>query len=208
MRSLIASTLALLVIVLGLTLVPAGQAHAAPCQPVQRYAVGGNGDTASANVPGNRANRMNITYRADVFQGNASRVEARNKLDREAHALRARCPGTRIEVYAYSLGASAATGATDWWQTDPRMNYNIHVYLYGNPRRPLSRNGYGGIEAAGLPHLPFYTWWGPMKMGRIPVTDRCNLGRDIVCDSPSPIHKNLGHAGAALNGYLNQGHWY
>ncbi|AXN53593.1 lysin B [Gordonia phage Ronaldo] len=195
-----------MIVASGLMIVGVGTASAAPCPVVQRYAVGGNGDSGSTGVPGNRANRMNITYPADVFQGDHSRIVARDKLNREGHAMRARCPGTRIEVYAISLGASAASTVLDWWQTDGRMNYNSAAWFYGNPRNP-GNAGFGGIETVGLPNLPFYTFWGPHRWGRIPVNEVCHRN-DGVCWSPRPLHRDPGAAFNGLNGYLNGAHGY
>lgn len=186
-----------------------GIAHAGGCPNVQRYAVGGNGDPQSRGVPHVPWPYNPVAYSADVFHGDASRFQARDELNSMAHSVRAACPGTRIEVYGYSLGASAASLAVDWWQSDRRMNYNTIAVLYGDPRRPPA-NGFGGVETTGLPNIPFgtYTWFGGHRWGPIPVTDVCHLGHDIVCDAPVPIQSNLPEAWGALNGYLNNGHRY
>ncbi|QDH85044.1 serine hydrolase [Gordonia phage Dardanus] len=191
--------------------VPAAPASAGGCPSVAHFAVGGNGDPGSRFVPHVPAGwRLNITYPADVMRGDHSRAVAFGKLDREGRHMRAVCPGTRIGVYGYSLGASAASRVVDLWQHDGRMSRNTYAVFYGNPRHPVGRDGWGGIEAAGLPHVPFgvYAWWGARQFGPIPVTDVCNPRRDFVCSSPVPLHRDLAGAWNALDGYLTGDHLY
>lgn len=187
-----------------------GSAHAGGCPPVAYFAVGGNTDPGSRYVPHVPAGyRVNITYPADVMQGDRSRSVAFGKLDAEGRAMRAHCPGTRIGVYAYSLGASAASRVVDFWQTDGRMSPNTFAVFYGNPRHPVGRDGWGGVEAAGLPNIPgVYAWWGARRSGPIPVTDVCHPRQDFVCSTPSPIHRDLAGAWGSLQGYLGTGHQY
>lgn len=192
--------------VLGLlaAVITAPPAHAGGCPNVARYTVGGNGDPGSTHVPRVPWPYTPITYSANVFQGDGARIEARNKLDRVAHQMRAACPGTRIEVWAYSLGASAASATVDWWQTDRRMNHNTIAYFYGDPRRP-NHGGYGGIEASGIGNIPgVYTWWGPHRYGVIPVIDICHP-TDGVCNVSIPWNRNLNADWAGFWGYATGG---
>lgn len=188
-------------------LVGVGSAHAGGCPNVAWFAVGGNGDPGSARVPGVPGGvwLSRIQYPADVFRGDWSRDIARDSLNRQAHDLRAVCPGSRLEIRSYSLGASAASLATDWWITDGRMNYNINAVFYGNPRQP--GGAFGGIETTGAPLLPGYTPRGPMRLAWW-TRNVCHPGQDIICSAPRPIHSNLGWAWTATLGYLGQGHWY
>lgn len=187
---------------------PAPEAHAGGCPPVQRYMVGGNGDPASAHVPHVPGNyRVRITYPADVFRGDYSRSVAGNKLDRAARAYRANCPGGRIEVHAYSLGSSAASLIVDRWQSQPRMARNTAAYYWGNPRQRRS-GGFAGIEASGLPNVGgIYTWRGSYRLGPIPIRSTCHRN-DIICHAPRPIHSNLGAAWNGLVGYATTAHRY
>ncbi|AWY03882.1 serine hydrolase [Gordonia phage Nedarya] len=186
------------------------EARAGGCPSFASFAIGGNGDPGSAHVPGVPAGwRMNITYPADVFQGDHSRKVAGDKLNAEARKLRAACPGTRIGVYGYSLGASAGSLVVDRWQRDPVMSRNTQAVFFGNPRQPIGPDGWGGIETVGLPHVPgIYTWYGPRLYGSIPVTDVCNARRDVICSSPAPLHRDLIGAFNALHGYLTGDHLY
>lgn len=211
-RRILGSIAAVLTLAGGITLVgqPA-QAQTGTCPPVAYFAIGGNGDPDSVNVPGipAGAHRVNITYPANVFRGDYSRNVAIDKLDREARALRSRCPDTRIEVVGYSLGASAGSILVDRWQNDPVMNQNTAATFYGNPRQPIGPDGWGGIETVGLPHIRgVYTWHGAHQSGPIPVRDVCNPQRDIICSAPAPIHKDLRGAWDALQGYLTGDHLY
>ncbi|AMS02705.1 serine hydrolase [Gordonia phage Yvonnetastic] len=192
---------------LGLSFFTAGEARAA-CPGAAYFAVGGNGDNRSANVPGIPAGAWvhRVGYPADVLQGDNARRVAMSNLNRAARDLRRACPGARIKVRAYSLGASAASRAVDFWQTEPYMARNTDATYYGNPRRQNHR-GYGGIEL-GLPNLGFYTMWGARHNGPIPILDVCRLGQDAICDSSIPHLRDPGHALRAWQGYFGRGHWY
>ncbi|QLF84938.1 serine hydrolase [Gordonia phage Epsocamisio] len=189
----------------------AAPAQSGGCPAVAHYAIGGYQDTDSNNVPNVPAGwRMNIHYPADVLRADYSRKVAGDKLEKEARHMRATCPGTRIGIYGYSLGASAGSLVVDRWQTQPYMAQNTYAVFFGNPRHQVGPDGWGGIEAAGLPHLPggVYTWYGPRKSGPIPVTDFCTPRRDFVCSSPVPLHKDLIGAFKSLEGYWTGGHAY
>lgn len=207
----IISGIAALAMATGVTLIGSpASAQASECPQVTYFAIGGNGDPESVEVPGipGDAHRVNITYPADVFRGDYSRQVAIDKLDREARALRANCPGTRIEVVGYSLGASAGSILVDRWQSDPAMSHNTAATFYGNPRQPVV-DGWGGIESLGLPNIPFvYTWHGPHKTGPIPVRNVCNPQRDIICSAPTPDRKDIRGALGSLQGYLTGDHLY
>ncbi|QBP33341.1 serine hydrolase [Gordonia phage BrutonGaster] len=191
----------------GINLAQAGDSVAGGCPTVQRYAIGGTGDPTSTQFHNPPYPRVNIQYPADVYRGDHSRRVAMYNLETEARIVRNHCPNTRIEVYGYSLGASAASLVIDRWQTDPVMNRNVRAYYYGNPRRPIDASGYGGIEAAGLPSIPgVYTWRGQRITGPIPVREFC--GMDIICSSSAPIHRDLVHSWRALIGYLTTEHRY
>ncbi|AXQ65125.1 serine hydrolase [Gordonia phage Schmidt] len=193
-----------------LTGVAAAPARAGGCPSVAYFAIGGNGDPKSVGVPHVPAGwRMNIEYPADVFQGDRSRQIAGDKLDAEAKKLRLACRDTRIGVYGYSLGASAGSIVVDRWQTDTLMNRDTFAVFYGNPRHPIGDDGWGGIEVAGLPHIPFiYRWHGARLSGPIPVEEHCNWRRDVICSAPLPLHSNLIGAWKALEGYLTGDHLY
>lgn len=188
-----------LIAALGCATVFATTAHAG-CPPVQRYTVGPNGDPGSTHVPHVPAGwRVPIPYPADVLVGDHSRAVAVARLDRAARDYRQRCGG-RIEVYAYSLGASAASLVVDRWQSDPRMSHDTAAYFWGNPRQRVS-GGYGGIETVGLPHIAGrYTWRGQYRLGPILVRSICNAG-DIICRAPRPLASNPAAAWSALVGY-------
>ncbi|ANA86466.1 serine hydrolase [Gordonia phage OneUp] len=205
-------TLAIIFIVIltscGINIAQAGDSVAGGCPTVQRYAIGGTGDPTSSKFPNAPYPRVNIAYPADVYRGDHSRQVAMYSLETEARIFRNHCPRTKIEVYGYSLGASAASLVIDRWQRDPVMSRNVRAYYYGNPRRRPA-GGYGGIETVGLPHVPnTYTWRGARHLGPIPTTDICRFGRDIICSSPIPIHRDLAHAWNALHGYLTGDHGY
>lgn len=212
-RFTIGALVAALVSMLAVFAAPTATATATAdeCPTVAYFAVGGTGDTGSRGVPHVPAGwRMNIEYPANVLKGDHSRNVAREKLNREARAMRATCPGTRIEVFGYSLGASAGSLVVDDWQADPVMNQNTAATFYGNPRHPVGPDGWGGIEAARLPNIPFgvYTWHGARRSGPIPVTDICNWREDFTCSSPTPLIRDLIGAWGALDGYLNGRHAY
>ncbi|AKC03028.1 serine hydrolase [Gordonia phage Gsput1] len=209
MRRVFIAALSALLAFTGVT-IGVGAASASGCPSIAYFAVGGNGDPGSRYVPHVPGGwRMNITYPADVSRGDVSRNEAVRKLDREGRAMRIACPATRIGVYAYSLGASAASRVVDYWQSNGAMSRNTFAVFYGNPRHPVGRDGWGGIEAVGLPSIPgVYSWWGARRGGPIPVTDVCNARRDFVCSSPAPLHRDLPGAWGALDGYLGTGHTY
>lgn len=182
-------------------------AHAAGCPGTAWLAVGGTGDPGSTGVPGipRGAWTIRIIYPADILRGDYSRHIAASKLDREAWAMRTRCPATHIAVRAHSLGASAASLSTDGW-IGTRLAYNTDAVLFGNPRRPGTRHE-GGLETVGLPNLPGYrmrgahrpAWW---------ITDICHVGNDIICSAPRPWTANPASAVGGIAGYLSTGHHY
>lgn len=206
----VAATIAAAIVFVGMAVGGPGQAVAGGCPTVANYAVGGNGDPTSTHVPRVPAGwRMNITYPADVFQGDYSRQVVRDKLTREARAMRASCPSTHIRVVAYSLGAAGASQAVDAWQTSAVLSSNTSAVFVGNPRHPRGADGWGGIELAGLPNIPgIYTWTGVRRGGPIPVTEICNARKDIICSSPLPLHRDLIGAWNALYGYATGDHLY
>lgn len=115
----------------------------------------------------------------------------------------ARCPGAPVALYGYSYGAAVVSTAVETIDTRPYAG-QVSVHLTGNPRHP------GGIEDT-------YRGWifpGVYLRGaaRTPVnvasfTDRCNYGRDIICDAPHFLRDPLGVL-AGVGGYLGQGHTY
>lgn len=188
----------------GLTIsAPAVQAA---CPGVAFFAIGGTGDPKSVRVPGVYGWVHRVGYPAQVERGDYSREVARRNLDREARAMRARCPGTHISVRAVSLGASAASLATDRWIGTYLAN-NTDAVFYGDPRAPRVGR-FSGIEAAGLPNIPgVYTFRGARRTAWW-ISTVCHRGRDIICWAPRPIHSDLNAAYAGLQGYLGSGHWY
>lgn len=189
---------------------PEARAGGVSCPGVTYYALGGNGDPGSVNVPGvPLGHRVNIEYPANVLKGDESRQIAVDKLNEQARSYRMTCPEDRIEVIGYSLGASAGSLAVDEWQNDPVMNQNTAAKFYGNPRKPVNAEGWGGIETVGLPNLKgVYTWRGAREEGPIRVTEICNEERDITCSAPAPLHRNLIGAWGAFQGYLTGDHLY
>lgn len=191
------------VLVASLFTIPA-QAQAA-CPGTAFFAVGGTGDPNSVRVPGVYGWVHRVGYPAQVERGDYSREVARKNLDRAARSLRARCPGTHISVRALSLGASAASLATDRW-IGTYLAVNTDAVFYGNPRR---RGGSeAGIEAAGLPNVPgAYTWRG-MRRAAWWQSDVCHRGRDIICSTTRPWNRNLNYNWAGIVGYFSNGHAY
>lgn len=192
-------------ILIGVGLAFAAPALAGGCPKTTYISIGGTGDPGSVFTPGipRGVNRINITYPADVWQGDYSRHVAATKLDRTARQLRASCPGMHLSIRAFSLGASAASLSTDGWIGTP-LSRNTDAVLYGNPRKPGS--AFGGIETVGLPNLPNYTWRGPHRQAWW-IRNVCH-GGDGVCRSPRPLHANLGAAWNGLYGYATTAHRY
>ncbi|ANA85553.1 serine hydrolase [Gordonia phage Splinter] len=208
--TILAGVLAGVLALSGFSFAAAGPAMAGGCPSFATFAVGGTGDPESTHTPRVPVGwRENIAYPADVFQGDKSRKIARDKLSRAARHMRAVCPATHIHVVGYSLGASAASVVVDHWQSDPVMSRRTSATFVGNPRRPIGPTGWGGIETAGLPHIPgVYTWSGARRGGPIPVVEVCNEGRDVICSVPVPMHRNLVGAWESLYGYLTGDHLY
>lgn len=197
--------MALLVFATGI-IITAPQAAASGCPSTATYVVGGYGDPHSVKVPGVGAGWVSrVHYPADVFQGDYSRQVVVDVLDRRARNMRDFCANTHIRVVAFSLGASAASLVTDRWVGTP-MGVNVSALFFGNPRKP-ARNGWGGIETVGLPHLGFYHWRGPHREAPW-IRNVCNERRDLVCSAPRPLTSDPVGALKAFVGYASGGHQY
>jgi len=106
-------------------------AYASGC--TQHIAIGGNTDTDthSRNVPGAPRTSIRITYPADVFN-RASRPIAERQIRSAANQAWAR--GCHITIWAYSLGASAASTVTDSWiRYGARGTWNVRDAICSMP---------------------------------------------------------------------------
>lgn len=188
---------------------------AAACPAVAYLAVGPTGDPASTHVPGipHGAYRINIRYPAQVERGDHSRAVAstaltHTALTHTARTLRARCPNVHLSIRAASLGASAASLATDGW-IGTNLGWNTDAIYYGNPRNP-GNGRFAGIEAAGLPHIPgVYTWRGRHRTAWW-IRNVCHTRPqpDGICWTPRPWNSNLQAAWNGILGYTGSAHRY
>ena len=176
---------------------------AGACPDIGRYAVGGYpqvGIVPAGYTPVHTPGGIFPWERSTFNHGQA--VGAANVIA-AVDAFTARCPGVPVDLYGYSYGAAVVHTAVETLDTRPYAG-QVSVQLYGNPRHP------GGIEDT-------YRGWifpGVYLRGaaRTPVnvasfTDRCNYGRDIICDAPHFLRDPLG-ALAGIGGYLGSGHTY
>lgn len=163
---------------------------------VTNIAIGGNGDVHSRYVPGAPASSIRITYPADVFNPNSRPIAERQA---RAAAARAWARGCHVTLWAYSLGASAASTVTDTWIRHGTRGSWKAVFS-GNPRHP--RHGsLIGIEAAGLPYVGYAYRGQHLRDPRI--RNRCNP-RDLICSTPAPWTSNIPRAWDHLVGYAFQ----
>lgn len=174
-------------------------AYASGC--TQHIAVGGNTDTHSRNVPGAPRTSIRVTYPADVFN-RASRPIAERQIRDVAE--RAWTRGCHITIWAYSLGASAASTVTDSWiRHGARGSWN--ATFYGSPRMPRHHGNLIGIEAARLPNIGYTYRGASLRSPRI--RNICNV-RDAICSMPAPWTRNVGQSADHIVGYFGTQHRY
>lgn len=183
-------------------------ARADGCPNSRTFAVGGNGDPASAHVPGAPADAVRIHYPASIAPvggmtpGDVSVSQGERNLDHAVRTFRAACPDAHVTVIGYSEGALIAGNDRDKWAHEPAMRANTNVVLVSDPRAP--RGAMSNLPNGLVPGLtlrPARPTHSP-----IPTSSICRTS-DGICNLGDPV-RDPGHAISATAGYLTGEHAY
>lgn len=140
-------------------------------------------------------------------------AEGEANLDRAVRGFHAACPGSKITITGYSLGAIVAGNHLEKLANSNEIPHNlVNGVLYSDARRPGApgrglNGGAGGVMTTIPTFFPKATMQGPRKgFGDIPVRQVCNQN-DAICNSENPI-TNLAAFANGWAGYLQGDHGY
>lgn len=203
LKSVVGVGVSVVLAVAGLV-VGSGSASAGPtCAPVQNFVVGGTGDPTGVRVPHVPPGaRTNIVYPASIspvagsVSGDDSVRIGRDNLHRSVTEFQARCPGSKVNLVGYSLGAIVVSDECG-------VIRNATCYTIGNPKAP---NG----SMANLPSfIPGFHMTGvrPAPASGSRVVEICNA-RDLYCNGGNPLQDPGHFVDAAIGTYLQGQHGY
>lgn len=125
-------------------------------------------------------------------------------------SFHAACPSAHITLLGYSFGALIAGNAAEHFaHTDEVPHRQLNAVLYGDPRRPLSRNGIEGWAGGYLtvmPSMPGITAAAPRDFADLQVSQNCNQN-DVICNAANPL-TNPAAFRSELHGYFSGAHFY
>lgn len=125
-------------------------------------------------------------------------------------SFHAACPRAHITLLGYSFGALiAGDAAENLAHLDDVPHRQLNVVLYGDPRRPLSRNGIEGWAGGYLTvmaSVPGIRASAPRDFGDLQVSENCHQN-DVICNAANPL-TNLAAFRAEIDGYLHGAHYY
>lgn len=125
-------------------------------------------------------------------------------------SFHAACPSAHITLLGYSFGALIAGNAAEYFaHTTDVPHPQLNAVLYGDPRRPLSRNGIEGWAGGYLTvmaSVPGITASVPRDFGDLRVSENCHQN-DVICNAANPL-TNPAAVRAEVDGYLHGAHYY
>ncbi|MCK7625109.1 PE-PPE domain-containing protein [Streptomyces sp. RS10V-4] len=221
------SALALLVAlpVLGVSAPPALAAAPQPptragCPQTMLFEVGGHldrdagiYDAANARLPAG-VSFTKIHYSASIapYPGDTktlddSVAEGIATLDKAVRDFHRACAASHLTLAGYSQGALVAGDELAALSAGDAVPHDrISGVLYGDPRRPGTHGGPGGIETNLPTVLPGMTMKGPRGFGDLTVKEICNTN-DGICYSENVL-ANLACFANGVVGYFSGDHGY
>ena len=128
----------------------------------------------------------------------------------QVRSFHAACPAAHITLLGYSFGALIAGDAAEHFaHSDEVPHDQVNAVLYGDPRRPMSRNGiegWAGGYLTVLASVPGITASPPRDFGDVQVSENCNQN-DVICNAANPL-ANPAAFRAEVDGYLHGAHYY
>ncbi|WP_066979937.1 PE-PPE domain-containing protein [Streptomyces sp. NRRL F-4489] len=146
-------------------------------------------------------------YPGDTKTLDDSVAEGIATLDKAVKDFHGACSGSHVTVAGYSQGAIVAGDElAALSRTNAVPHGQINGVLYGDPRRPGTNGGPGGIETNLPTILPGMTMKGARGFGDLTVKEICNTN-DGICYSENTLSNLLCFANGVV-GYFTGDHGY